>query len=412
MKVFFEGVIKEKGSKLGFWHNRKCVIADNKLMINRSLINSHFDQITLSASTRIDFVPGTHQNELIVHYAPNESLILSASNKNNVRNLYDNLRTATLNCTDLSMHCFQILTVVGRGHFGKVMLCRRINSENFYAIKSVHKSKLIESNKMNTVIQERDVLLVSRSPFIVKFYFSFQTSSKFYLGLEYIPGGDLHTRIHAVGTIPLNDIRIYLAEIILGLEDLHERNIVYRDLKPENILINSDGHIRLTDFGLSKINQTNLTSFCGTQEYVAPEMVRHEKYGSSVDIWSLGIIAYEMATGRTPFKRSNQFKTFKAIEQEEVTINNDMDEALKDLILNLLNKDPQQRLTIQQIKAHRFFESINFNKVYKLEVPPSYVPSSQTMERIRRDSKEAPADSFGEPVYTDNLYDGFTFVAI
>ncbi|EAX85364.1 AGC family protein kinase [Trichomonas vaginalis G3] len=413
MRVLYEGTIKERGSKLGFWHNRKCYIADNKLYIHRGLLTpNNYHAIPLSASTRIDFVPETKDNEIIIQYNNNQFIVLSASTKNEVDKLYNALCNATLSSTNLNMSCFEIISSLGRGHFGKVNLCRRINSQLFYAIKSIHKSQLMEQNKINTVIVERDVLLVTRCPFIVHFCFSFQTTSKFYLGLEYVPGGDLHQRILSAGTIPLHDLRIYLAEIVLGLEDLHKRSIVYRDLKPENILITSEGHLKLTDFGLAKFSQNPLRSLCGTMEYVAPEMVRNEPYGSSVDIWSLGIITYEMAIGRTPFKRANQFKTFKAILEEEPSINSNIDSKLLDLIQKLLVKDPKKRLTIDEINSHPFFESINFNKVLKLEEQPNYIPNIKSIEQLRSQSEDSPADSFGEPVYMDSLYDGFTFVNI
>ena len=162
------------------------------------------------------------------------------------------LRGCTFVNPDISMAQFNILAVLGRGYYGKVMLCENKTTKEIYAIKTIHKSRLIQSNKVHTVIAERNILTKAQHPFIVSLKFAFQTPSKFYLGLEYAPGGELYFHLQRRGTFPKKDVCLYMAEIALALDYLHKNNILYRDIKPENILLDEKGHIKITDFGLSK----------------------------------------------------------------------------------------------------------------------------------------------------------------
>ena len=214
------------------------------------------------------------------------------------------------------MDNFKILSVIGRGYYGKVMLVQEIKSpKNFYAIKSIRKTTLKESNSIHTIVAERNVLAKCKHPFIVSLKFAFQTPSKFYFGLEYAPGGELFYHMQHRGLLPLEEVRLYVAEIALAFDFLHKNNIIYRDLKPENVLLDADGYVKLTDFGLAKdlssINQTS--TFCGTTEYLAPEIIRHMEYSFSVDWWTLGILAFELLFGRTPFANQNRIKMFQNI---------------------------------------------------------------------------------------------------
>jgi serine/threonine protein kinase len=159
--------------------------------------------------------------------------------------------------------------------FGKVTLSRHRETDELVAIKSIHKNTMIRSGRVHTILSERSVLGRVQSQFLTEMRFAFQSATKFYIGLEYVPGGDLFGLMHRVGSIPLTYAKMYIAELGFALSDLHREGIVYRDLKPDNILIGADGHLKLADFGLAKeIHASSTSSFCGTIDYIAPEVIQ------------------------------------------------------------------------------------------------------------------------------------------
>lgn len=247
---------------------------------------------------------------------------------------------------------------------------------SFFALKSIHKNRLLEAGKSETVIIERDIMLRAAHPFIVSLHFSFQSASKYFFGLQYAPGGELFFHMDSVGTIPVNDCRLYAAEIGLALEHLHSLGIIFRDLKPENILFDAEGHIKLTDFGLSKslsLDQTTNT-FCGTSDYLSPEVVLGQPYSFGVDIWSLGILCYEMLLGVSPFSSDNKTILFQNIVNSDPYFPPQLDSRISDFISKLLTKNPRERPTFTQMKTHLFFEGFDWDKVYRKEYHPSFIP--------------------------------------
>jgi serum/glucocorticoid-regulated kinase 2 len=414
----FSGYVKKKGSRFGFWHTRFCTIEGSDLILKKKEKNVDIERrLTLRADTRIDIVPDSDEKQIIIQPIGDKPLILK-SKKKQVYTMLNAFREVTLCSPHITMNSFQIKCVIGRGQYGKVMLCKRINSENLYAIKVVKKSKLVKFNRIRTIFSEKYTLMRAKHPFIVEFYFAFQSRGKLYLGLEYVPGGELNNHLREVGRIPMGDVRIYIAELALAINYLHSIGVIYRDLKPENILIASDGHLKMTDFGLSKVSvPDDLTStFCGTSEYISPEMINQRCYNGSVDWWSLGILAYELATGLTPFVKESRVNTFKAIATENITFAYDLPEDFKSLVTGLLKKDPKERFTFEDIKKHEFFRGINWNSVYEKEYAPDYVP------KIRNDLSpvpstgnligyECPADSLSAPVDVDQeMFEGFSCV--
>lgn len=195
----------------------------------------------------------------------------------------------------LSASDFELLRVVGKGSFGKVLQVRKRDSGRVYAMKVLVKKDLVERKEVAHTLSERNVLIRASSPFLVGLKFSFQTPEKLYLVLDYMNGGELFYHLQKETVFSEARTRFYICELILALEHLHKYDIVYRDLKPENILLDSSGHIALTDFGLCKehvsFNDTTNT-FCGTAEYLAPEVLTGQGYGKAVDWWSLGILFY------------------------------------------------------------------------------------------------------------------------
>ena len=202
---------------------------------------------------------------------------------------------------------FNILRTIGRGTYGKVYLVQHKHTEQIFAMKSVLKELLIKTDQVAGIRVEREILEKFDHPFIMGLEFAFQDNQRLYLIMEFVNGGELFFHLKQVkGGFNEDRARFYAAEICLALEYLHKSGVVYRDLKPENVLVDNEGHIRLTDFGLSKsgLEDTNgrTESFCGTPEYLAPEIIRDKEYGYSVDWYSFGLVVYEMLTGVNPFK--------------------------------------------------------------------------------------------------------------
>jgi serine/threonine protein kinase len=296
------------------------------------------------------------------------------------------------------------------------MLCKRIATNEFCAIKTVHKARLVKANKIHTIFSERNVLMESRHPFIVNLIASFQTDAKVYLVLEFAGGGELFYHLQRRGPLTLDQARIYVAEVALALNYLHVRRVVYRDLKPENIMLDNSGHLKLTDFGLAKQleEEGDMTStFCGTPEYLAPEIVQRRPYGREVDWWALGILTYELLFRRTPFVNPNRGKIYTAIAKEEPRMPSNAPPVAVSFISMLLDKDPATRAGFQRIREHEFFEGIDFEKVLRREYEPPFQPEVAEVPCTNFDSQitaEPPIDSFGAPVsHEHDPFLGFSF---
>lgn len=212
---------------------------------------------------------------------------------------------------------FEIIKVIGRGNFGKVCLVRKTGTDQLYAMKILKKAYVEEKKQIAHTKTERNVLASAKCPFIVKLCYAFQTPAKLYLVLEYMNGGELFFHLSKETAFSEIKARFYVGEILIALNYLHSNGIMYRDLKPENILLDEEGHIRLTDFGLSKsgvnVDRPNANTFCGTPEYLAPEILRCDEYDKAVDYWSLGAVLYYMLSGAPPFYSRNKNEIFKNV---------------------------------------------------------------------------------------------------
>jgi len=200
---------------------------------------------------------------------------------------------------------FDLLKIIGKGSYGTVVQVRLKDTGDIFAMKVIDKKFIVEKNEIQHTISERNILSKVNHPFIMKLFFAFQTEDKLYLVLEFVNGGELYFHLQLDGNFGTDRTRFYSAEIVLALEYLHKSGIIYRDLKPENVLIDGDGHIKITDFGLSKEGLIGFNSrtntFCGTPEYLAPEVLLGKEYSLAVDYWSLGTLMYEMLTGLPAF---------------------------------------------------------------------------------------------------------------
>jgi serine/threonine protein kinase len=407
--------LKKKGSTFGFWHKRFCSFAGSVLTVAKDEQLTAVDRvIPITPSVRIELVEEEKAPRFVLIPESDPPICLAHDSVDVVRNWVHILRNLTLHTPNLDLSAFELVNTLGRGYYGKVMLCKKKDTGEYFAIKTVHKARLVKSNKVHTIFAERNALMQSRHPFIVNFAFSFQTDAKVYLGLEYVDGGELFHYFRKVRRVPLPDVRIYIAELSLALNYLHVRGIIYRDLKPENILLDAQGHVKLTDFGLVKQldpEADTTSTFCGTSEYLAPEVIARRPYGRKVDWWGLGILTYELLFGQTPFHRDSKPRMFAAIRSEAPRFLGRVDPATVSFISMLLEKDPDARGDFAKINGHPFFAGLDFEKVLAREVRPAYVPVVGIRNFDSEFTREKPMDSFATPAkQAHEAFEGFSCV--
>ncbi|XP_067452234.1 microtubule-associated serine/threonine-protein kinase 2 isoform X8 [Thunnus thynnus] len=284
---------------------------------------------------------------------------------------------------------FENIKLISNGAYGAVFLVRHKETRQRFAMKKINKQNLILRNQIQQAFVERDILTFAENPFVVSMFCSFETRRHLCMVMEYVEGGDCATLLKNIGALPVDMARMYFAETVLALEYLHNYGIVHRDLKPDNLLITSMGHIKLTDFGLSKIGLMSLTTnlyeghiekdtrefldkqVCGTPEYIAPEVILRQGYGKPVDWWAMGVILYEFLVGCAPFFGDTPEELFGQVISDEI-IWPEEDEALpqeaQDLICKLLRQNPLERLgtgSAFEVKQHSFFTELDWNSLLR-----------------------------------------------
>uniref|UniRef100_A0A4W5RDN2 Ribosomal protein S6 kinase n=1 Tax=Hucho hucho TaxID=62062 RepID=A0A4W5RDN2_9TELE len=305
---------------------------------------------------------------------------------------------------------FELRKVLGQGSFGKVFLVKKITGPDagqLYAMKVLKKATLKVRDRVRTKM-ERDILVEVNHPFIVRLHYAFQTEGKLYLILDFLRGGDLFTRLSKEVMFTEEDVKFYLAELALALDHLHGLGIIYRDLKPENILLDEQGHIKLTDFGLSKesIDHENKAySFCGTVEYMAPEVVNRRGHTLSADWWSYGVLMFEMLTGTLPFQGKDRKETMTMILKAKLGMPQSLSQEAQSLLRNLFKRNPGNRLGNQISSLKWYF------------YPFFLVCLGRPDDTVYFDSEftaKTPRDSPGCPPSANahQLFRGFSFVAI
>lgn len=370
-----EGFLEKKGV-LGIWIKKYCVLIDNNFQIFRKKDDKKAEiQILINSSVITEIVDTSNNRFKIAQLGNKDSIFLQAKTANLMMKWILDLRACSFKNQSMSMEMFNIISVIGRGEYGKVMLCQKKDTQELFAIKTVHKNRLIRENKVQTILNERSILTSINNPFIISLKYAFQSDSKFYLCLDYAPGGDLfHLLLN--GPLPIQDVKLYIAELSLAVNDLHSKGIIYRDLKPENILFDKFGHIKLTDFGLSKviIDSENVKTFCGTSDYMAPEIIRRNPYGKEIDWWGVGVVAYEMLYGESPFASANKQRLYSNIVSKDPFFENTTDPNLKELLKSLMEKDPKKRGNFDTVRKSKFFCNFDFTAAFNKEILPSKLP--------------------------------------
>jgi RAC serine/threonine-protein kinase len=296
---------------------------------------------------------------------------------------------------------FRKVKVVGKGAFGKVFLVKKKDTSQVFAMKVLNKKDIKERDEIEHTLAEKSVLSKVKHPFLANLHFSFQSETSLYFIMDFINGGEVFHHLSNEGCFSEERSKFYTAEILLGLEYLHKNGVVYRDLKPENLLLNYQGHVVITDFGLSKeglvSNEATTKTFCGTPEYLAPEIIKGEKYTKAVDWWSLGTLLYEMMNGLPPYYvDGNEELMYEKILYAPLQMPDTFSDEVKDFISKLLERNPEQRLQDPAImKQHPFFSSINWDKLYAKEIQPLFVPDVQSPEDVSNIDQEFLDESVG-----------------
>lgn len=325
----------------------------------------------------------------------------------------------------LTIDEFELLKLVGKGSFGKVMQVAKKDTNRIYALKTIRKAHIISRSEVAHTLAERSVLAQINNPFIVPLKFTFQSPDKLYFVLAFVNGGELFHHLQKEQRFDVNRSRFYTAELLCALECLHGFNVIYRDLKPENILLDYQGHIALCDFGLCKLDmkdEDRTNTFCGTPEYLAPELLLGQGYNKTVDWWTLGVLLYEMLTGLPPFYDENTNEMYRKILGDPLHFPSVeiVPPAAKDLLTRLLNRDPSKRLGANgssEIKAHPFFHAIDWRKLLQRKYEPTFKPVvADALDTANFDpefTSELPQDSYVEgPMLSEtmqNQFQGFSY---
>ncbi|KAF4402266.1 hypothetical protein G4B88_003187 [Cannabis sativa] len=328
----------------------------------------------------------------------------------------DNTAVQTVGIED-----FEVLKVVGQGAFAKVYQVRKKGTLDIYAMKVMRKDKIMEKNHAEYMKAERDILTQIDHPFIVQLRYSFQTKYKLYLVLDFVNGGHLFFQLYHQGLFREDLARIYAAEIVSAVSHLHANGIMHRDLKPENILLDADGHAMLTDFGLAKQFDENMrsNSLCGTVEYMSPEIVLGKGHNKAADWWSVGILLFEMLTGKPPFT-GNREKIQQKIVKDKIKLPAYLSSEAHSLLKGMLQKDASKRLGSgaggsEEIKRHRWFKAINWRKLDGREIQPSFRPEvagTHCVANFEKHWTDMPlVDSpVASPIASGNVFMGFSYV--
>lgn len=301
----------------------------------------------------------------------------------------------------ITLKDFEKVKLLGQGAYGNVFLVKAVGVDNLYfAMKVVNKLRLKNQKQKNNVINERNIMTKINFPFLAVLRFALQDADNLYFFTDFAQGGELFFHMKKEGRFFEDKVKFYCAEIILSLEYLHSQKIIYRDLKPENVLIDDQGHIVLTDFGLSiMINDFNdrATTICGTKSYLAPEIVEGKGYNNSVDWWSLGCLAYEMLTGKQAY---NVKAINKSVYNEKPPIFAYLSNDACNFVFSLLNQDPQIR-TSKNPRDHRFFRGVNFDDIKYKRIPPPFVPEVDGPTDLRYFDKQFTSQDIDNVIYNN-----------
>uniref|UniRef100_A0A8C7U2W2 Protein kinase C n=1 Tax=Oncorhynchus mykiss TaxID=8022 RepID=A0A8C7U2W2_ONCMY len=325
--------------------------------------------------------------------------------------------------TRINVDNFVFHKVLGKGSFGKVLLAELKGQGEWFAVKALKKDVVLMDDDVEcTMVEKRVLALAWDNPFLTHLYSTFQSKEHLFFVMEYLNGGDLMFHIQEKGRFDLYRATFYSAEIICGLQFLHSKGIIYRDLKLDNVMLDHSGHVKIADFGMCKENvfgENQATTFCGTPDYIAPEILLGQKYSFSVDWWSFGVLLYEMLIGQSPFHGDDEDELFESIRTDTPHYPRWITKEAKDLMERLFERDSTRRLGIVgNIRVHPFFKTISWSALEKREVEPPFRPKVKAPNDCsnfdREFLSEKPRLSHGDKNFMDSMdqsaFAGFSFI--
>uniref|UniRef100_A0A671T2C2 Protein kinase C n=1 Tax=Sinocyclocheilus anshuiensis TaxID=1608454 RepID=A0A671T2C2_9TELE len=348
--------------------------------INQKLLAEALTQVSLKSSTKR---PDPSLSEIGIYQAVDKNMPVDPSVEGSqYGKLWDNTTPASPSTTitpRVSISNFVFHKVLGKGSFGKVMLAELKGRGEYFAIKALKKDVVLMDDDVEcTMVEKRVLALAWENPFLTHLYCTFQSKEHLFFVMEYLNGGDLMFHIQDKGRFDLYRATFYAAEIVCGLQYLHSKGIIYRDLKLDNVMLDIYGHTKIADFGMCKENmleEHRATTFCGTPDYIAPEILLGQKYSFSVDWWSFGVLLYEMLIGQSPFQGDDEDELFESIRMDVPHYPRWITKETKDLLEKLFERDPTRRLgVVGNIRGHAFFKTINWPALEKREVSPPFKP--------------------------------------
>ncbi|TRY88742.1 hypothetical protein DNTS_029674, partial [Danionella cerebrum] len=339
---------------------------------------------------------------------PASSSSLSEVFSENGMHMRENGEHKTLQAKPVMLDDFSFIKVLGKGSFGKVMLAELRGSDEVYAVKVLKKDVILQDDDVECTLTEKRILALARKhPYLTQLYCCFQTKDRLFFVMEYVNGGDLMFQIQRSRKFDEARSRFYAAEVTSALMFLHQNGVIYRDLKLDNILLDAEGHCKLADFGMCKegiLNGVTTTTFCGTPDYIAPEILQELEYGPSVDWWALGVLMYEMMAGQPPFEADNEDDLFESILHDDVLYPVWLSKEAVSILMAFMTKSPSKRLGCvvsqgreEAIKQHSFFREIDWVLLEQKMIKPPFKPRIKTKRDVNNFDQDFTRE---EPVLT------------
>lgn len=369
------------------------------------------DPQSSTCNTPLVEYPPSPSPKLVLDFPSNEDQIvevtsnmrISSSRSSSVIEAFTKDVDSRRQSGDMSMNSFRLLSVLGRGHFGKVILAQYKSTNEYFAIKALKKGDIIARDEVDSLLSEKRIFEVAnaiRHPFLVNLFACFQTEQHVCFVMEYAAGGDLMMHIHADVFSEPRAV-FYAACVVLGLQYLHENNIIYRDLKLDNLLLDTEGYVKIADFGLCKEGMgwgDKTGTFCGTPEFLAPEVLTETTYTRAVDWWGLGVLIFEMLVGESPFPGEDEGEVFDSIVNDEVRYPRTLSLEAIALMRRLLRKNPERRLgsserDAEDVKKQAFFRHVNWEQLLLRKIKPPFVPTINNLEDVSNFDSEFTSEA-------------------